>query len=32
MTTIETTITKARERFPGTITDVYEFPGGTTLM
>jgi NADH dehydrogenase I D subunit len=31
MTTIETTITKARERFPGTITDVYEFPGGTTL-
>src|SRR5512135_1636416 len=31
MTTIETTITKVRERFPDTIAGIYEFPGGTTL-
>src|SRR5512143_1833057 len=31
MTTIETTITKVRERSPDTIAGIYEFPGGTTL-
>ena len=29
--TIETTLSKLRERFPNSITDVYEFRGDTTL-
>jgi NADH-quinone oxidoreductase subunit D len=31
MMTIETTIDQLRERFPGAISDVYEFAGGTTV-
>ena len=31
MTTIETTITKLRERFPNAISNIAEFSGGTTI-
>lgn len=31
MTTIETTISKLRERFPNAISDVHDFPGGTAV-